>query len=90
MTTAREALSDPDLRGAFRRFYVWRDRDGLWHAKPLPKLTPEEIAYRILPELVAESPIQLAYRCTWQRSRRKVYRYLQQYEVRSPALESAS
>ncbi|NBE95519.1 hypothetical protein FE391_20730 [Nonomuraea sp. KC401] len=89
MTTAREALSDPDLRGAFRRFYVWRTPDGLWHAKPLPKLTEGEIAYQILPELVAETPIQLAYRCTWQRSRRKVYRYLQKYEVRSAALEPA-
>ncbi|MFD2355371.1 hypothetical protein ACFSTC_48075 [Nonomuraea ferruginea] len=56
MTTAREALSDPDLRGAFRWFYVWRDPDGTWHARPLPKLTSEEIAYRILPELVADSP----------------------------------
>ncbi|MGP3935982.1 hypothetical protein [Nonomuraea sp. KM88] len=88
MTTAREALSDPGLRGAFRRFYVWRDSDGVWHARPLPKLTSEEIAYRILPELVADSPIQLAYKCTWQRSRRKVHRYLQKYAQRSAALES--
>ncbi|MFC4011098.1 hypothetical protein ACFOY2_27990 [Nonomuraea purpurea] len=89
MATVREALSDPDLRGAFRRFYVWRDSDGVWHARPLPKLTREEIAYRILPELVADSPIQLAYKCTWQRSRRKVHRYLQKYAQRSAALESA-
>ncbi|MEU7839247.1 hypothetical protein [Nonomuraea sp. NPDC049129] len=90
MTTAREALSDPDLRGAFRRYYVWRDSAGTWRARPLLKLTSEEVAYGILPELVAESPIQLAYKCTWQRSRRSVYRYLQEYAERSAALESAS
>ncbi|MDX3101089.1 hypothetical protein [Nonomuraea angiospora] len=90
MTTAREALSDPGLRGAFRRFYVWRDSAGIWHARPLPKLTRDEIAYQILPELVADSPIQLAYQCTWQRSRRKVYRYLQKYAQRNQTLEPAS
>ncbi|MCK2214759.1 hypothetical protein MF672_013285 [Actinomadura sp. ATCC 31491] len=90
MTTAREALSAPDLRGAFRRFYVWRHPDGTWRARPLPKPTSGEIAYRILPELVADTPMQLAYKCTWQRSRRKVYRYLQKYAQRSEAREPAS
>jgi hypothetical protein len=90
MTTAREALSSPALRGAFRRFYVWRDSAGKWRARPLPKLTTDEIAYGILPELVTESPIQLAYKCTWQRSRRNVFRYLQEYAERSTTLESAS
>ncbi|MBF8191590.1 hypothetical protein ITP53_39040 [Nonomuraea sp. K274] len=90
MATALEAQSGPDLRGAFRRYYVWRDSAGRWHARPLPKLTSDEIAYRILPELVADSPIQLAYKCTWQRSRRNVHRYLQKYAERSAALESAS
>lgn len=90
MATVRDALSDRALRGAFRRFYVWRDSAGMWHAQPLPKLTSDEIAYRILPELVADSPLQLAYRCTWQRSRRKVHRYLEKYAKRSTALESTS
>ncbi|MBT2224457.1 hypothetical protein [Nonomuraea sp. NEAU-A123] len=74
-----DTLASHDLRGAFRRFYVWRTADGGWHARPLPKLTTDEIAFRILPELVAESPLHLAFKCTWQRSRRTVYRYLVQY-----------
>ncbi|GAA3243368.1 hypothetical protein [Nonomuraea helvata] len=90
MTTARKALSAPDLRGAFKRFYVWRDSAGRWHARPLPKLTRGEIAYDIQTELVADSPLHLAYKCTWQRSRRKVYRYLEKYAERSATLESAS
>ncbi|MGW3351275.1 hypothetical protein ACWDA3_48940 [Nonomuraea rubra] len=90
MTIAPEAHSSPDLRGAFRRYYVWHDAADTWHARPLPKLTADEIAYRILPELVADSAIQLAYKCTWQRSRRNVHRYLQKYAERSAALESAS
>jgi hypothetical protein len=90
MTSALEQTCDLDLRGAFRRFYVWRYSAGTWHARPLPKLTRDEIAYQILPELVADSPIQLAYQCTWQRSRRKVYRYLQKYARRNETLESAS
>ncbi|MFG1976455.1 hypothetical protein ACGFJC_44600 [Nonomuraea fuscirosea] len=90
MTTALEAQSGLNLRGAFRRYYVWRDTTGTWHARPLPKLTADEIAYLVLPELVADSPLQLAYKCTWQRSRRNVHRYLQRYAERSAALESAS
>ncbi|MEV1002817.1 hypothetical protein [Nonomuraea sp. NPDC050202] len=79
MTSTLEQACDLDLRGAFRRFYVWRDAAGLWRARPLPKLTAGEVAYGVLPELVADSLLQLAYRCTWQRSRRKVYRYVRKY-----------
>lgn len=86
-TTAHDALSD-DLRGAFRRFYVWRDAHGSWHARPLPKLTPEEIAFGIRQELVAETSLELAFACTWQRSRRNVHRYLQEYAVVRPCRDS--
>ncbi|MEV1170735.1 hypothetical protein [Nonomuraea sp. NPDC049784] len=79
MTSTLEQACDLDLRGAFRRFYVCRDAAGLWHATPLPKLTAGEVAYGVLPELVADSLLQLAYKCTWQRSRRKVYRYVRKY-----------
>ncbi|MEU8402715.1 hypothetical protein AB0C28_46660 [Nonomuraea sp. NPDC048892] len=83
MTSTRRALPD-DLRGAFRRFYVWRDARGDWRAKPLPKLTPDEIAYGLRQELVADTPLELAFACTWQRSRRNVYRYLQEYALERP------
>ncbi|MFG1696898.1 hypothetical protein [Nonomuraea sp. NPDC049309] len=79
MTSTQRQANDLDLSGAFRRFYVWRDTAGLWRARPLPKLTAGELAYGVLPELVADSPLQLAYKCTWQRSRRKVYWYLKRY-----------
>ncbi|WP_327586208.1 hypothetical protein OHA25_03665 [Nonomuraea sp. NBC_00507] len=90
MSSTLELASDIDLRGAFRRFYVWRDLAGLWHAKPLPKLTPGEIAYGVQPELVADSLLQLAYECTWQRSRRNVYRYLTKYAAGGTCPCSAS
>ncbi|MER6950433.1 hypothetical protein ABT294_41080 [Nonomuraea sp. NPDC000554] len=83
MTSAHGALLD-DLHGAFRRFYVWRDAQGGWRARPLPKLTPEEIAFGIRQELVAETPLELAFACTWQRSRRNVHRYLQDYALEGP------
>lgn len=85
MKTRLELAIDLDLRGAFRRFYVWRDAMGRWHAKPMPKLTAGELAYGVQPELVADTPLQLAYQCTWQRSRRKVYRYLTRYSLREPS-----
>jgi hypothetical protein len=90
MTSTLKRACDLDLRGAFRRFYVWRDATGLWRARPLPKLTAGEIAYGVLPELIADSPLQLAYRCTWQRSRRKVYWYLQKYSVEEREHDPAS
>lgn len=68
-----------DIRGAFRRFYVWHDPLDGWHAKPLPKLKADEIANGVKPELVADTLLQLAYACTWQRSRRNVLRYLRKY-----------
>ncbi|SEN11315.1 hypothetical protein [Nonomuraea pusilla] len=73
-----------DLRGAFRRFYVWRDAQGGWRARPLPKPTIDEIAFGVLPELAAETPLELAFVCTWQRSRRNVHRYLQKYALERP------
>jgi hypothetical protein len=79
--TAAEVAPDPDLLGAFRRFCVWRDRLGGWRARPLPKLTTEEIAYGLQQELVADTALELAFACTWQRSRRNVYRYLRKYAV---------
>ncbi|MBB6350914.1 hypothetical protein FHU36_007486 [Nonomuraea muscovyensis] len=77
------ALLD-DLRGAFRRFYVWRDAQGGWRARPLPKPTIEEIAFGIRQELTAETPLELAFVCTRQRSRRNVHRYLQEYAFERP------
>ncbi|SDM22580.1 hypothetical protein SAMN05421874_1462 [Nonomuraea maritima] len=62
-------LIDPELRTAFRRFYVWCEA-GLWHARPLPKVTAIERARRIAPELTAESLISLAILCIWHRNRR--------------------
>ncbi|NRQ32084.1 hypothetical protein HII36_09565 [Nonomuraea sp. NN258] len=81
---------NPDLCGAFKRFYVWRSPDGGWHARPLPNLTFEEMAFGVLPELTADSPLQLAFTCTWQRSRRNVCRYLSQWSDGSPQLCAAS
>ncbi|MCK2221928.1 hypothetical protein MF672_050190 [Actinomadura sp. ATCC 31491] len=75
-----DVLSD-ELHGAFRRFYVWRDAQGSWCARPMPKLTAEEVAFGIRHELVSETLLALAFACTWQRSRRIVYRYLQEYAV---------
>lgn len=68
-----------DLRGAFRRFYVWRDTQGRWRARPLPMLAPDEVAFGIRQELVADTLLELAFACTWQRSRRTVHRYLREY-----------
>ncbi|MFI7470652.1 hypothetical protein [Nonomuraea sp. NPDC049646] len=90
MTSTLEQACELDLRGAFRRFYVWCDATGLWHARPLPKLTAGEVAYGVLRELVADSPLQLAYKCTWQRSRRKVYQYVRQYGAGEPEHDPAS
>ena len=68
-----------DLHGAFRRFYVWRDQQGVWRARPLPKLTADEVAYGVRLELEAETLLELAFACAWQRCRRNVHRYLQEY-----------
>lgn len=87
MTSACDVLAD-DLRGAFRRFYVWRNAQGGWRARPLPKLTPEEIAFGIQQELVAETRLELAFACTWQRSRRNVHRYLQEHALERPRFGS--
>ncbi|MEU7863058.1 hypothetical protein [Nonomuraea sp. NPDC049141] len=88
--TVTEPTPDPDLLGAFRRFYVWRDRLGGWRARPMPKLTTEEIAYGLQQELVADTALELAFACTWQRSRRNVYRYLRKYAVETTHRGSAS
>lgn len=74
-----------DLRGAFRRFYVWRDAQGDWCARPLPKLTVKEITFGVRQELTAETLLELALVCTWQRSRRNVHRYLQRYALERPS-----
>jgi hypothetical protein len=89
-TTADSSPSDPDLLGAFRRFYVRRDPLGDWRARPLPKLTTEEISYGLQEELVAHTSLELAFACTWQRSRRYVYRYLQEYAVETTRRDPAS
>jgi hypothetical protein len=88
--TMAEAAPNPDLHGAFRRFYVWRDRLGVWRARPMPKLTTEEIAYGLQQELVADTALELAFACTWQRSRRNVYRYLRKYAVETTRRGPAS
>lgn len=76
---AQEARSvqvlDPGLRAAFRRFYVWRDASGLWHAKPMPKVTAFESSRRIASELTADSLISLAILCIWHRNRRATLDY---------------
>jgi hypothetical protein len=76
MTFTLGAIPDEALRRAFNGFYLWRDPAGRWHARPLRKLSPDEVAFGVLPELVADSLVQLAGRCMWQRSRRNIYRGL--------------
>ncbi|MGW0810790.1 hypothetical protein [Nonomuraea sp. NPDC002799] len=78
-------VSPHDLRGAFRRFYVWRDQLGVWRARPLPKLTADEIAYGVKPQLEADTLLELAFACAWQRCRRNVFRYLQEYAAEGPS-----
>lgn len=80
MTSMLGGLPD-DMSGAFRRFYAWRDAQGVWQARPLPKLTPDEIAFGVRQDLVADTAVELAFACTWQRCRRNVHRYLQEYAV---------
>ncbi|MEU8364358.1 hypothetical protein AB0C27_50905 [Nonomuraea sp. NPDC048882] len=70
-----------DLHGAFRRFYVWRDQLGVWRARPLPKLTADEVAYGVKQELEADTQLELAFACAWQRCRRNVFHYLQECAV---------
>ncbi len=89
-TMAHSAVPDPDLLDAFRRFYVWRDPLGDWRARPLPKLATEEIACGLQQKLVAHTSLELAFACTWQRSRRSVYRYLQAYAVEATCRGPAS
>ncbi|MFG1682759.1 hypothetical protein ACGFNP_21510 [Nonomuraea sp. NPDC049269] len=89
-TTEDSAAPDPDMLGAFRRFYVCRDPLGDWRARPLPKLTTEEITFGLQQELVAHTSLELAFACTWQRSRRNVYRYLQEYAVEATCRGPAS
>ncbi|WP_344496668.1 hypothetical protein [Nonomuraea monospora] len=64
---------------------MWRDQLGVWRARPLPKLTAGEIAYGIKPQLKADTLLELAFACSWQRSRRTVFRYLQEYDVEVPS-----
>lgn len=78
-------VSPHDLRGAFRRFYVWRDQLGVWRARPLPKLTADELSYGIKPQLEADTLLELAFACGWQRCRRNVFRYLQEYAAEVPS-----
>ncbi|MEU7003495.1 hypothetical protein [Nonomuraea sp. NPDC046570] len=74
MTSLLSALPDPELRDSFRRYYVWRDPAGRWHARPLRKLSPDDEVFRVQPELIAESLIRLATECVWHRCRRNIYR----------------
>jgi hypothetical protein len=83
-------VSPHDLRGAFKRFYVWRDQLGVWRARPLPKLTADEIDYGVKPQLEADTLLELAYACAWQRCRRNVFRYLQEYATEGPSGRASS
>ncbi|MEU0570873.1 hypothetical protein ABZ297_36515 [Nonomuraea sp. NPDC005983] len=76
MTSLLNALPDPALRSSFRRYYVWRTLDGRWRARPLTKLSPDEVAFGVLPELSADSLTQLAGACVWQTSRLNICRRL--------------
>lgn len=76
MTFTLGAIPDNALHRAFNGFYAWRDAAGRYHARPLTKLSADEVAFRILPELAADSLVQLASQCMWQRSRRNIYRGL--------------
>lgn len=83
-------VSPHDLRGAFRRFYVWRNQLGVWRARPLPKLAADEIAYGVKPQLEADTLLELAFACAWQRCRRNVFRYLQEYAAEGPSSRAGS
>ncbi len=63
---------------------------GGWRARPLPKLAADEIAYGVKPQLEADTLLELAFACAWQRCRRSVFRYLQEYAAEGPSSRAGS
>lgn len=71
----REVGPDHEVAAACRGFYIWPDRDGCWHAKPLKRLSSGEMARGIPAEVTSNLLLGLASECAINRIRRYIYRH---------------